>query len=229
MSSSKWMNLFLIFGTALVLCSAAIARTPADNVTADPANQMLARQDSSIQETAPAESPQEKAEEEGKKQESADQESKQDESAEKEAAKEAAEDGSDDLDEASRLKIAAQSTRDLDRVVDLLESALKKGLNNDSKDLANQLLTSTLYEHADLLSKRIFASGGSDRRWRQYRREALLRLKRAVELDPKMGQAYQLIAQLNALPAGDKEEAQKAIEKAVELAGDDTARCPERC
>lgn len=213
-----------MFVATIVVSTAVIARENPENGTVEPAPRMLVRQDASPQEAKPAEPPQEKTEPNDEKKQAEEQESKQDESAKKEPEKEATEDGSDDLDEASRLKITAQSTRDLDRVVDLLESALTKGLDGDSKDLANQLLTSTLYEHADLLSKRIFATGGSDRRWRQFRREALTRLDRAVELDPKMGPAYQLIAQLNALPGGDKDKAHEAIEKAVELAGDDKER-----
>lgn len=130
-------------------------------------------------------------------------------------------DGTAQLDEAFSLKITAQTTRDLDKVVDLLEDALEKGLDEEGVESANQLLSSTLYEHAELLSKQIFNSSGRDQRWRRFRSQAITRLERAVELNPKMGQAYQLMARMHGLPAGDREAGNEAIEKAVELAGDD--------
>ncbi len=130
-------------------------------------------------------------------------------------------DGTAKLDEAFSLKITAQSTRDLDKVVDLLEEALELGLDEEGVESANQLLSSTLYEHAELLSKQIFDTAGRNQRWRAFRAQALTRLERAVELNPKMGQAYQLMARLHGLPAGDREAGLAAIERAIELAGDD--------
>lgn len=132
--------------------------------------------------------------------------------------------GSAELNKATEMKMTAQTTRDLDDVADLLETALEKGLDEDSTELAKQLLSSTLFEHAEQLSKRIFSPRGRDRRWRQFRREALVRLERAVELAPKMGDAYQMMAELHFLAAGDRDKANEAIEKAVELAGDDQER-----
>jgi len=128
--------------------------------------------------------------------------------------------GAADLEEAFQKKIDASSTKDLDAVVKLCESAIKKGLDEGGLEQANQLAASALFEHADQLSQRIF-SGGQDPRWRVYRTHSLNRLKKAVKFKPEMGEAYLLIAKLNALPGGDKKEAREAVEKAVEMAGDD--------
>ena len=129
--------------------------------------------------------------------------------------------GGEDLDQAFDQKIKAQSTKDLDKVVKLCESAIKKGLDSDSELQAKTLAASTLYEHADQLSQRVFASRGQDRRWRLFRTQAMSRLKKAIDFQPSMVEAYLLIARLNTLPGGSKEDAQEAVEKAVELAGED--------
>ena len=129
------------------------------------------------------------------------------------------EEGAEDLEDAFQKKIDAKSTKDLDAVVKLCESAIDKGLDEGGVEQANQLAASALFEHADQLGKRIFP--GKDPRWRVLRTHSLNRLKKAVKFQPDMGEAYLLIAKLNALPGGDKKEAREAVEKAVEMAGDD--------
>ena len=133
-------------------------------------------------------------------------------------------DGEADLEEAFDLKISAKSTRDLDKVASLCESAIEKGLDEEGVAEAKQLWTAAWYEYADQLGKQIFVPGQQDRRWRVYRREALTRLNKVVELNSNMSDAYLLIARLNALPGGDKEAANKAIEKAIEKITDDDAK-----
>ena len=54
--------------------------------------------------------------------------------------------GKADLDKASEAKLTAGA--DLDEVVRLLESALKKGLDPTNTEFANQLLISTLIRRA---------------------------------------------------------------------------------
>lgn len=132
--------------------------------------------------------------------------------------------GDADLDKAYDAKIDARSTKDLDSVVKLCESAIEKGLNNERTLEAKQLAASALFEHADQLSQRIFGSAGQDKRWRVFRSQALSRLKKAIKFQPELGEAYVLIAKLNALPGGDRDSALEMIEKAVELAGDDRER-----
>lgn len=135
--------------------------------------------------------------------------------------------GDGDLDKAFDAKIKAQSTRDLDKVVELCETAIEKGLDEEGVEQAQQLAASALYEHAEQLTKRIFASAGRDRRWKMFRSQALSRLEKATELQPKMGPAWLLIARLHGLEGGDRNEARMAIEKAVELAGDDRQQLSE--
>ncbi len=129
--------------------------------------------------------------------------------------------GSADLDQAFDLKIKAQSTRDLDAVVKLCKSAIEKGLDEEAKIQAQQLAAASLFEHADQLAQRIFAEGGQDARWQKYRSEALARLGKAVEYQPDLATAHLMIARLNLLPGGDREAAKAAVEKVVQVGGED--------
>ncbi len=131
------------------------------------------------------------------------------------------EEGVPDLEQAFQAKIDATSPKDLDAVVKLCESAIKKGLDASGLEQANQLAASALFEQADKMGREIFATGARDARWRIYRTQALSKLKKAVTFKPKMGEAFLMIAKLNALPDGDRKESLEAVEKAVELAGDD--------
>ena len=129
--------------------------------------------------------------------------------------------GNADLDTAFDLKIKAESTKDLDEVVKMCESAIEKGLDEEGLIQAKQLAASSLYEHADQLGRKIFATGGQDRRWRVFRSQALKRLKQATELQPDMVEAWLMIARLNMLPGGNLDAAKEAVKQAVDLAGED--------
>ena len=130
-------------------------------------------------------------------------------------------DGSAELEQAFQQKIDATSSRDLDKVVKLCEAAIKKGLDEGNLAQAQQLASSVLFQQAEQLGQKIFATGAQDPRWRIYRSQALSKLQKVVKFSPKMGDAFLLIAKLNALPGGDKKQSKVAVEKAVELAGDD--------
>ena len=136
-------------------------------------------------------------------------------------AQDAKDKGSADLDKAFDAKLNAASTKDLDTVVKLCESALEKGLDKEGEEQAKTLAGSALFEHAEQLGQRIFATSGQDTRWRIYRSQALSRLRKVVEFQPEMAEAYLMMAKLNGLPGGDQDEAMDAIEKAIELAGDE--------
>lgn len=129
--------------------------------------------------------------------------------------------GDETLDEAFSMKLSAKSTRDLDKVVDACEKAIEEGLDEEGEEQAKQLAAAALIEHAEQLAVPILAPNGRDRRWQVYRRQALSRLKKATELQPKMGSAWLLITKLHQLPGGDQQKAAEAVEKAIELAGDD--------
>jgi tetratricopeptide (TPR) repeat protein len=133
----------------------------------------------------------------------------------------AAGEGQADLDKATELQITAKSLQDLEQVVRLCDSALKKGLDDANRKFAEQMLSSTLFQRAARLCAPIFDQGHPDRRWPILRKVALNELERAVQLAPELGEAHLLIAKLLALPGGDRDRALTAAGAAVKLFEED--------
>ncbi len=130
------------------------------------------------------------------------------------------EEGSSDLDQAFELKIKARSTKDLDSVVKLCESAIQKGLDKEGTVQAKQLAAACLFEHAEQLTQRIDPRNGRNRdgRWRILRTQALSRLRKATKYEPELIDAYLMMTRLNTLPGGDRDDAIKSIDQAIDLA-----------
>ena len=133
----------------------------------------------------------------------------------------AANEGQEDLDKATEAKLDATTITDLAGVIDLAESALKKGLDEQNTEFAKKLLASTLVQRGTVAVGAIFKALPLDPNWPQFRQIALADLEKAVGLDPKQSQAFFLIAQLNLLPEGDAKRAREAIDKAIEVVDDD--------
>ncbi len=129
--------------------------------------------------------------------------------------------GREDLDRATEAKLEASTLSDLSKVIELCQSALKKGLDEENARFAKQLLASTHFQRGENVSKTIFAASPPDPRWPQFRRLALTDLEKAVELDPKQPEAFFLIAQLNLLPDGDAKRAAEALDQSIALKFDD--------
>ena len=130
----------------------------------------------------------------------------------------AANEGQAELDKALELQITAQSLADLEKVAELAEKALTKGLDKDNTDFAKQLLGATLFQHAKRLSAAIFEQTPPSPRWPFIRKVALSDLERARKHDPKLPDTFLLIARLQAeLPDGDDKAASEAIDEAVKL------------
>ncbi len=129
--------------------------------------------------------------------------------------------GQADLDEATQLKFNAQSMEDLEKVVEFCESALQKGLDDDSALLAKSLLTSTLYQHASRFAEPIFTQTPPSPRWPILRQFAMRDLDKALSYDQRLGEVHMLVARLESLPDGNLEKAKKSAEQAVELFKDD--------
>ncbi|QDT05828.1 tetratricopeptide repeat protein [Rubripirellula lacrimiformis] len=126
--------------------------------------------------------------------------------------------GQSELDEAIIKRIDAESNDELEAVGALLESALKKGLDEENSSFAKQMLGSVLFQRAQGLAQLIVQNNG--RRRMEVREEAILVLKQAVDYDPTLVEAYLLIARLNLLPGGSREEITEATSKAIELLDD---------
>jgi tetratricopeptide (TPR) repeat protein len=129
--------------------------------------------------------------------------------------------GQADLDAATDLQVSAESLADLEKVTDLIESALKKGLDKGQEDFAKRMLAATLYQHADRLSKAIFEQKPPTRNWQLVRQHALKDLEKAKQRDPKLPDVYLLLTRLHAeLPGGDEKIAKESIDQAVKLLAD---------
>jgi tetratricopeptide (TPR) repeat protein len=137
---------------------------------------------------------------------------------------EAPEAGQEDLDKATITKLTAKSMADLESVVELCESALKKGLDEGNQKYARDLMTATLYDQATRLSRLIFDQQPVDPRWPNIRDLAMARLTKAVEIRPEMGNVHLLIARLQGLPNGDRDQAKTSAEKALTLLADDPSQ-----
>jgi tetratricopeptide (TPR) repeat protein len=129
--------------------------------------------------------------------------------------------GQEDLDKAIELQVTAQSLADLENVAKLCEAALEKGLDEANQQFAKQLLSSTLYQHAQQLCLPIFEQKPPNPRWPLLREFALKDLNRVVELAPDLAEAQLLLARLCALPQGDQERGRKAADAAIKLLEDD--------
>ncbi|MGA2797840.1 MAG: tetratricopeptide repeat protein [Thermoguttaceae bacterium] len=133
----------------------------------------------------------------------------------------AADNGQEDLDKATELKLSATTVTDWGEVIRLTESALEKGLDKSNTEFANKLLASTLVQRATVVTATIQKINRSDQRWENFRLFALSDLEKSIKLEPKQPQALILIAQLNGLPGGDEKRAKEAVSQAVELTADD--------
>jgi tetratricopeptide (TPR) repeat protein len=136
------------------------------------------------------------------------------------------EDGTADFEKATELKLNARRPMDLDKVVQLCESAIKKGLDSASEEFCRRLMLDALMEYARLSSARILTPN-QDPRWRFLRGEALKRLAKVVELSPEMVEAWLLIAKLNMLENGDRDQGAAAVAKVIDLSADNKQQLAE--
>lgn len=139
---------------------------------------------------------------------------------------EAKQDGTADFEKATELKINARRPIDFDQVVQLCESAIKKGLDPATESFCRRLMLDSLLEYARLSSGRILVAN-RDARWRFLRGESLKRLVKAVEIAPDSAEAWTLIAKLNVLENGDRDQGLGAVEKLIDLSSSNKSQLAE--
>ena len=128
--------------------------------------------------------------------------------------------GQEDYDKAIVAKLKAKTPREFDEIIDLCKSAIEKGLDDDTKKLAEDMIKTTLNQICVKLSDEVFdlAAKGQGT-WRFKRRQALVRLEKLVELDEELGNAHFRIARLQSMPGGDRDKAKASLAKAIENGG----------
>jgi tetratricopeptide (TPR) repeat protein len=122
--------------------------------------------------------------------------------------------GQKDLDEALRVKVTAENLRDLNKTIELLESALDKGLDVENSDFAEGMLKESLMQRAGQLAgvvQGVPLPRLADPSIQKVRALAISDLRRVLEYDNPPIQAKLLLSQLLTLPGGDKPEALKLL------------------
>ncbi|MFN3189252.1 MAG: tetratricopeptide repeat protein [Aureliella sp.] len=127
--------------------------------------------------------------------------------------------GQSKLDEATDKRIEAQSPRDLGKVIELCEQAMEAGLDEDNTDIAKRLLAGCAMQRAQMLAQAIRQQSNANA-VRRLRGNIVDDLKKVIKNDPDTADAYVLLAQMEALPGGDRASIPDLVEKAIaRLAG----------
>ncbi len=129
--------------------------------------------------------------------------------------------GAEDLQRATELKLTARSLSDLAEVIRRCEAALEKGLDEDDRPFAEQLLASTRIKRGLVVGEQVFKQVPPTPMWPQFRQAALRDLELALELLPNQLDALQMVARLNMLPEGDAKRAREALDEAIRLSESD--------
>lgn len=132
----------------------------------------------------------------------------------------AQEGGQAKLDEATALKLKAESPADLAKVVELCEAAIADGLDDGSERLAKQLIAAAAFQRAQLMVQSLPSIANNPNAVRQLRRKTLDELKKAVENNPTLAEAFILMAKLETLLGGDRSAALENLNRAIEVLKD---------
>ncbi len=129
-----------------------------------------------------------------------------------------------DLDDAIVKKIDATSEAELEEVATLIESAIKKGLDDENKSFAKKMLGGIALQRGQALVNKMMQGGGGQAKLQQLRSDALNSLEKAVENDPTLADGQLLIARLSMLPGGNPKRALDATTAAIENLADDPTK-----
>jgi tetratricopeptide (TPR) repeat protein len=124
------------------------------------------------------------------------------------------------LDEATALKINASSPADLGKVIELCEEAIKAGLDEGSTRLAKQLIAASAFQRAQQMVQGLPAVANNPSAVQRLRRRTMDELTKAVDNNPKLAEAFVLMAKLEALPGGDRAAALEHLNKAIQALHD---------
>lgn len=125
--------------------------------------------------------------------------------------------GQAELDQATDLKLDADSIEKLGKVIELCKQAIDKGLNDGDKELAKQLISSSAFEQAERITQRLAQGRLTPRTLARQRDEAMAALDLAIENNDKFPEAWILKAKLYTLPEPNQVKAIEAVTKAIEM------------
>ncbi len=128
--------------------------------------------------------------------------------------------GQEDLDKAIEAKLDANDLDSLQKVIDLAKSALEKGIDEGNQEFAKQLIGASAFQKAQLLKAQISQSRLGPRSAKRIQDEIEANVTMAIEYDPKIAGAHELMATLH-LISNRRDKAIESITKAIELTTDD--------
>ena len=124
------------------------------------------------------------------------------------------------LDQATELKLNAESLDDLGRVIELCKEAKEAGLDDDSRQFADQLSYSCYYERGVRISDQIIAAAQqgqiSQREFARYHTQAMADMEQALAINDEDPELHFALGRLLAMPGGDRTKALKSLETAAE-------------
>jgi len=124
--------------------------------------------------------------------------------------------GLEDLDEALRVRINVQGLRDLNQVINLVESALEKGLGGEDEAFAQNMLTNALMERATTLMQVVNMQPLQSQQIKQVRQLMTSDLRRVLNGEDPPPEAGLMLGRLQALPNGDPYEARRVLKAYLE-------------
>jgi tetratricopeptide (TPR) repeat protein len=135
--------------------------------------------------------------------------------------------GTDDFEEASRIRVIDSTRESFSRVIELCKSALEKGLDEFDIMAAKKMLSTTALQRAQMTIEE--ASGGRvpNNRMARIANEAMQDLAIAIEADPSFADALMLKARIHIvrqeIGKGQEtlEQAQKVLEEAIAAGAND--------
>jgi tetratricopeptide (TPR) repeat protein len=130
------------------------------------------------------------------------------------------------LDEATDLKLDANTIDALSTVITLCEEAMAAGLDESNTAFAKELLSSSAFQRAQMTMQELVQSRISPQALRRARTKILADLQKSIDNDPKMIDAYLMMARLRML-GQERKEAIAAIDKAIENATEDKRKLAE--
>ena len=122
--------------------------------------------------------------------------------------------GQEDLDAAMDMKVGANDIDKLSSVIDRCESALKKGLGEFNTTFAKELLAGSALERAKMQIQEMMQGRIGQGAAQRLRKRIIADLEKASQSDPKLGEAFLLLAQI--YKAEDVEKAIDTMGQAID-------------
>lgn len=137
--------------------------------------------------------------------------------------------GQEDLDQAASKRIKASTMADLEKVVELAESAIEKGLDEPNTKIAEAIITATLFQHGSRFAQALFNPQERTERPEMLKQFALRDLNKILKYDDTNPKVYMMIARLESVDAtgrgmirpSDLKRGKEAADRAIELLAED--------